>query len=193
MCHSQTVANKRCKDMKDTSLSRIILCLVLLISKGLHADEGDLEYKIKTAYLYNFTKFITWPEIKSPSFNICLLGTDPFGPVIHPIEKKSAFSLPIKVFRLPETGDLNINQVCQIVYLYKNNNSKLVFEKLKGTPQQLGTLVVGEGEDFTEEGGMIGFVNRDGKIRLKINLVPVKLTGLKISAKLLEVAEVIRE
>jgi len=179
--------------MKDNSLTRIIFCLVLLIPKGLHADEGDLEYKIKTAYLYNFTKFITWPEIKSPSFNICLLGNDPFGPVIQPIEKKTAFALPIKVVRLSETGNLNINQACQIVYLYKTNSSQVVFEKLKGSPQQLGTLVVGEGEDFTEEGGMIGFVNRDGKIRLKINLVSIKLTGLKISAKLLEVAEVIKE
>jgi hypothetical protein len=54
------------------------------------------------------------------------------------------------------------------------------------------TLVVGESGDFISQGGMIGFVNKQGKIKLQINLKTIKQSGLKISAKLLEVADVVK-
>ena len=38
---------------------------------------------------------------------------------------------------------------------------------------------------------MIGFVNRQGKIKLQINLKMLQQSDLKISAKLLEVAELV--
>ncbi len=88
--------------MKDTFLIRTLLGAALLFSSCLAADDGNLEYKVKAGYLYNFTKFVTWPESKSPTFNLCLLGSDPFGDAIDPIEEKSAFARPIKVIRLDE-------------------------------------------------------------------------------------------
>jgi YfiR/HmsC-like len=179
--------------MKDTFLSRTLLCFALLFSGCLSADDGSLEYKIKAGYLYNFTKFITWPELKSPSFNLCLLGNDPFGVVIAPIEKKSAFSLPIRVIRLDELVNSNLATLCHILYISGASNKKAFFEKMMASPQNIGTLVVGEGDAFAADGGMIGFVNRNGKIKLQINLLSVKRTGLKISAKLLEIAEIIKD
>jgi hypothetical protein len=52
-------------------------------------------------------------------------------------------------------------------------------------------LVVGEESAFVTQGGMIAFVKKDDKIRLQINLKPLQQSGLKISAKLLEVSEVV--
>ena len=54
------------------------------------------------------------------------------------------------------------------------------------------TLVVGEGGEFIEQGGMIGFVNKQDKIKLHINRTKIEQNRLKISAKLLEVADVIK-
>jgi hypothetical protein len=54
------------------------------------------------------------------------------------------------------------------------------------------TLIVGEGEEFIKQGGMIPFVNRQGKIKLLCNLERIKQSGLKISAKLIEVCEVVK-
>lgn len=182
--------------MKATSLSRALLCLGLLFTNSLIADSENLEYKIKAGYLYNFTKFITWPNINGATFNLCLLGNDPFGSVIDPIEKKSAFAKTIKVVRIDESDFLNNpNQKpdCHILYINGANKPQMVFEKIHANPNRPGMLIVGEGENFVTEGGMIGFVNRDGKIRLQINLQSVKLTDLKISAKLLEVAELVRD
>src|SRR5579872_3275570 len=41
------------------------------------------EYQVKAAYLANFGRFVEWSTsvavTKSESFNICVLGQDPFG------------------------------------------------------------------------------------------------------------------
>jgi len=41
--------------------------LILVVLAGMllpqPAGAGELETKIKTAYIYNFTKFIDWPEV----------------------------------------------------------------------------------------------------------------------------------
>ncbi len=182
--------------MKGIFLTRTLIFTTLLFSTCLAADDSNLEYKIKAGYLYNFTKFITWPEISGITFNLCILGDDPFGTVIDPIEKKSAFDRAIKVFRLDEEAFLSAQSLktdCHILYLSDADNQKIVFEKIQANPSSAGILVVGEGESFVAEGGMIGFVNRNGKIKLQINLQSVRQAGLKISAKLLEIAELIKE
>ena len=190
------VFNWRNKEMKDTFLIKTLLCLALLFSGQLAAEDDNLEYKVKVGYLYNFTKFITWPQTNSTTFNLCILGNDPFGDVIDPIEKKSAFSRSIRIIRLDETGflsDADFKSDCHILYVSTASNQKSVFEKLQANPRKAETLVVGEAEAFASNGGMIGFVNRNSKIKLQINLQSVKQTGLKISAKLLEIAELIKE
>jgi YfiR/HmsC-like len=182
--------------MKDTFLTKTLLFMALIFSGDLAADDDDLEYKIKAGYLYNFTKFITWPETNNATFNLCILGDDPFGAAINAIEKKSAFSRAIKILRLDEAVFLSgpdLTSNCHILYVGNTTNQKMVFEKIRANPHKDGILVVGETEAFVAEGGMIGFVNRDSKIKLQINLQSAKQAGIKISAKLLEVAELIKE
>ena len=41
-----------------------------LFSQLTCADEASVEYKIKAGYLYNFTKFVTWPEDNDKTFNL---------------------------------------------------------------------------------------------------------------------------
>lgn len=65
-----------------------------------YAQNDSIEYKIKAGYLYNFTKFITWPEDGAAAFNLCILGEDPFKSIIDPIKKRTVKNKPIQLFRL---------------------------------------------------------------------------------------------
>jgi len=42
------------------------------------------EYEVKAAFLYNFAKFVKWPEDEpmGPTFVIAVLGKDPFGEIL---------------------------------------------------------------------------------------------------------------
>lgn len=168
-----------------TSLWGLLNIALLCFSQLLFADDSVVEYKIKAGYLYNFTKFITWPGDGASTFNLCILGKDPFGALIDPIEKKVAQGRPIKVFRMDE---LKMGQQCHILYVGVADFFIKSRPINQGVPK---TLTVSEINEFAAQGGMIGFVNRDGKIKLQINLDAIKQGGLKISAKLLEVAEII--
>ena len=97
-----------------TSLWGLSNIALLFFSHILFADDSGVEYKIKAGYIYNFTKFITWPEDDAATFNLCLLGEDPFDILIDPIEKRVAHGKPIKVFRLDE---LDMGHQCHILYI----------------------------------------------------------------------------
>ncbi len=58
---------------------------------------------------------------------------------------------------------------------------------LKGTP----VLTAGESEHFVPQGGMIGFVPEDNKVRFEINLPAAEHAKLKVSARLLSFAKTV--
>jgi hypothetical protein len=171
--------------MKIIRLSCVLCCLICLLCAPLSYAETPApidEYKIKSGYLFNFTKFITWAEENTETFNICIVGNDPFGELIDPIEQRTAFNLPIKLFRL---STISKEQHCHIVYIGTGVNAKSAGLDNKNM------LTVGEEAAFITQGGMIAFVKRQDKIKLQINLKCLQKSGLKISAKLLEVVEIV--
>jgi len=168
--------------MNAAKLPLFLFCLgCLFFLRALYADDASVEYKIKAGYLYNFTKFITWPGDDTKTFNLCILGDNPFGDLIDPIEQRSALGRPIKLIRL---GSFTRQSRCHIIFIsaIKDLPSAKAFTR---------TLTVGESDGFAAQGGMIGFVNNESRIKLQINLQAIRQSGLKISAKLLEVAEII--
>jgi len=170
--------------MKLISVLWILGCL--LFSQLLSADDSSVEYKIKAGYLYNFTKFITWPADNAKTFNLCIVGDDPFGELIDPIEERSVMGRPIKLYRFNSLESIVKEPHCHILFVCSSIKDTLTIGNVDNS------LVVGESGDFIERGGMIGFVNKQGKIKLQINLKTIKQSNLKISAKLLEVAEVVK-
>lgn len=174
--------------MKIINLSGALFGVVLLLSQQAIADDAEVEYKVKAGYLYNFTKFITWPEDKSETFNLCIMGEDPFGDLIDPIEQRSAFGRPIKLFR---SNSFNKEPHCHILFISASIKDNALLKGILAMHNTNKSLTVGEGKDFAVQGGMIGFVNMQGKIKLQINLKILQQSDLKISAKLLEVAELV--
>jgi len=158
------------------------IALVFGLSFGTALGSDNLEYKIKAAYLYNFTKFISWPPKNTATFNICIVGSgsDPFNGLLDSLETKTALDKPIRVFRY---SDVKQTIDCHIVYF------DLSFPNTAAIAS--GSLSVSSLPHFAESGGMIGFVLEDEKIKLHINLKALKQNGLGISAKLIEVATLV--
>lgn len=174
-----------------TNLKRRILChawliglSLLLFLPTLHATP-TLEQKIKVAYIYNFTKFITWPQKPNDTFNLCILGKDPFGALFNSLKSKTALDVPIKLIKLQKTDPSNH---CHILFLGKRLKTNI-----KQSIPSTGILTVSEKNQFIQQGGIIGFVIKKGKVKLTININNAKKAGLAISAKLLEIAELVGE
>lgn len=172
---------------------RIVFLFFCCFSATVDADQASLEYKVKAGYLYNFTKFISWPEKQSETFNICILGQDPFGKILDPLEKRTVLGKPIRLYRSQSIKQL---QSCHILYFDQREIHHLreFNYSLSGvlTISSLdGTLTGSHHPFFAKYDGMIGFVIRDGRIKLQINQQVMKQNRLKISAKLMEIAELV--
>jgi YfiR/HmsC-like len=173
---------------------RMVLCilaafLIMLWSVPAQAGPNDKpsEYDVEAAYLFNFSKFITWPA-DSGSLSICVLGDDPFGQALDKIvtgEKVEGKSVVDKRITRSEEASS-----CSILYISASEASRLsrILLAVKDAP----VLTVSDLPDFLDRGGMIQFVLRDSRVRFAVNLAPTQHDGLALSSELLKVAVSVR-
>jgi hypothetical protein len=105
----------------------------------------------------------------------------------HVIEGKTINGRTFAIKHLASDSDLG---GCQILFISDSEASRMdgILEKAGALP----ILTVGEDEQFAQKNGIIDFVLKDGKVRLEIDLTAAKKTGLKISSRLLAVADVVK-
>jgi hypothetical protein len=177
--------------------NRVYILLLILILLGMTEvpcayAAGSKEYQVKAAFIYNFIKFVTWPEDtdKQAEFvKIAIIGKDPFGNKFKPIVKKRVKNKKIELIKYPafdKIADSNSLDRCQVIFICKSEtkNAQKIIKSVAGKP----ILVISEIDKFADLNGMIGFVKKDNKIRFEINLDASKLANLKISSQLLKLA-----
>lgn len=162
-------------------------------ARGLGAEASTLsETQVKALFLFNFTKYVEWPEsaFASPTapLTIGLLGdTELAEPLRALVAGKSVNGHPI-VIEDKITAERATN--CHILFVSgpRQNDQAALLLPLRGQP----VLVVGENEKFTRRGGIVNFGRRDSKVRLEINTVTAGESRLKLRSKLLGVADVVQ-
>lgn len=154
-----------------------------VFSSILYAAQNPLETKIKAAYLYNFTKFVDWPDKKGKAIQICVTGDDSLGKLLEDLASKQGGQ---EKFTVISGSKINPTE-CQILYL---NGSNREVDTLLNSAKEQNILTVSDNEHFSERGGIITLFWDNGKIRFEINLLAVSKTNLKISSKLLELAKI---
>jgi|ERR1700722_15189151 len=174
----------------------LFLILVLVLwspSQALSVNEGNSEYMVKLAFLYNFTKFVEWPSTsyQNPGapLAICIVGDDPFNQDLEmELRTRTVGAHPVDLKR-SKTSD--ILTACHIVFIpvTEKNQAARIVSGLKGS----STLTVGEVEGFALQGGIINFMIEDNKLHFEVNTLAAERAGLKISSKLLSLAKIVRE
>jgi hypothetical protein len=156
-------------------------------------NEETVEYPVKLAFLYNFTKFVDWPpdSYRGPGapLEICIVGNDPFSPAIEgELRTRTVGSHPIEVKTL---GPSDIMSACQIVFVpvTAEDQATRVVRSLKGS----SSLTVGETEGFTALGGIINLTAEGSKLHFEVNLLAAERAHLKISAKMLALAKIVHD
>ena len=137
-------------------------CMPLTIAVA----EQNLEYRVKAAFLLNFTKFIEFPSSDSAApgtpFAICVMGEDPFGAALDQlVEGETVSSRQIVVRRI--RGDAPGG--CGLVYVSKTDRD--IAQTLKAIGP--GVLTVGEGDSFLDDGGIIAFILENHRVRFNID------------------------
>jgi hypothetical protein len=147
------------------------------------------EYQVKAAWVYNFAKFIEWPDAESlGSMTICVYGKDPFGGFLdEAVRGKLVRGRPILIRRLPAEDESWAG--CQILFFGLNKVVRVeaALARLQGS----SILTIGESDGFARLGGMIGLVVDQGRVRFDINLAALAGARLKASSQLMEIGRVV--
>ncbi len=174
-------------------------CAMVLFGHGIDAGAGAQEpaadesvaygeYVVKAAFLYNFAKFTKWPSgtyaDASAPLTVCVLGKDAFGRALDSLAGKRINSRPVVVSRLAGVEE---SWQCQVVFISESEEERVpgIVGYLAGRP----ILTVCNAPSCTRFRGIIHFRVDLERIRFAIDNDTAKSAGLKLSSKLLSLAE----
>jgi hypothetical protein len=159
------------------------LCAIAVPARA----QPSLEYNVKAALLLNFARFIEWPEraFAGPDtpIDICIVAPNPFGDTLDRVldgETVGHRSLSARNIR-------NASQAvgCHLLFIPAGTEPRAVTLLNSSGPY---TVTVGESSKFEETGGAVSFVVEGGRVRFTVNLRPVEERGVRISARMLNLA-----
>lgn len=173
-------------------LRKLVLIWHFLAVLVANAAPGISEYQVKALFLFNFIKYVEWPQdtFEGPDtpITIGVFGKDPFnGDLQRAVNGKDINGRKIIVKTVGNDAD---PATFNLLFISASENANLdrILEAVKGSP----VLTVGEDWQFIKKGGIINFVIKDEKVRLEISLPASHEAHLQISSRLLSVADVVK-
>lgn len=170
-----------------------VFCFVLHCAASPLPVDSPSEYQVKAAFLFNFAKFVEWPADAFASsqapFVICVLGEDPFGPMLDAtLAGKTMGTHPVLLRRIKEHSDA---RRCHIVFVSssESRNFAAVVDSVRG----FAVLLVGDTDGFAAAGGSIEFTLEGNHVRFLINPDAAQRAGLMLSSKLLMLARIVHD
>jgi hypothetical protein len=164
------------------------LFAALAIAPCVHAQRAATEYEVKAAYLYNFGKFVAWPDKSAAKvgehFEICVLGEDPFGMALDTaVTGETIGGKGVAIKRISKPQDVGH---CRVVFISASEAARL--SEILATLDKASVLTVSDMPEFSQRGGMIEFVLDGNRVRFEVNVTNAEDAGLNLSAALLKVA-----
>ena len=162
------------------------------LATALMGGEPAEEYALKAAVLYNVTRFVEWPPeaFKSPSdpITICILGENPFGDALkQAVDGKTHDGRKFVVRQVPDVSKAG---TCQVLFISSSEQKR--FRSILTEVPSRATLTVGDTGGFTNQGGVVNLSVEGQKIRLQVNLAAANHAHIRISSRLLGLAEIVK-
>lgn len=148
------------------------------------------EYALKSVFLYNFIRFIGWPETafsgRDTPLIIGIVGADPFGSLLQEaVEGETFRGRPIQIEHYRSPREI---RPCHLLFAGASEGGRI--HEVLAAVAGASTVTVGETEDFVARGGMIALITDRNRVRLVINPETLRAAKLDVSSKLLRVADI---
>jgi len=187
--------NRRCRlphfAWRNAPILLLLASMPLAAPARPQAEDAPSGYQVKAAYLFNFLKFVEWPDesFADPLAPIVIgvAGEDPFGSALPQVVIGKTIQGRDLVIRKYHAGE--DMRGAHILFISSSERKRLpqVLSSLHGS----SVLTVADMEGFLESGGMIQFLNENDRVRFAINVDATSRAKLKMSSKLLSLARVV--
>ena len=169
----------------------LLLCAALLLSLFSALVQAQpskpTEYDVKAAYLYNFGKFVRWPESVSANtgrFFICLVGNEPLTKSLDSILQGATWEgKPVTAKPITTVDEVS---ACHVLFISSSRAEQ--WSQFRPVIQRLPILTVSDTPRFAQRNGMIELLLSQNRIRFEVNLEATDEAGISLSSELLKVA-----
>src|SRR6266540_559322 len=135
--------------------------------KGQEEVENLPEYVSKAGFLYNFAKYVEWPEEAfenaAAPISIGIVGPDPFGEDLEKtLKNKTVKDRSFTIHRFRDPAEI---RRCHILFVPRSEKARVgeILKKIDGWP----VLTVGEEAEFCRKGGSINVLIEKNKPKLE--------------------------
>lgn len=172
------------------SLGRVLVLWSLMLTHLLAQSPKQLDInELKALYIFNFTKFVDWPaeafETDDTPFRIAIVGRSDIAKPLELLCKSKTIKGRLAV--VVSAKNIEDLKSCHVVVPSKSGRLKLA--AFTGATPKRALLTIGEGDQFVRQGGMIGLVIRDKKLRYQVNLKSSKAANLDLRAQFIRGAQ----
>ena len=174
-----------------TALALALLAASAALGAAPADAERALERRVKAAFLFRFTEFVSWPDAAfvrpDAPFVIAVASRDGLAEELRQIASgRTVQGRAVEVRRVAEPEAL---QAAQMIFVADSDRPRLR-EWVRAAPRH--ALIVTESEGALAAGSVINFVIVEGRVRFEISLESAEKRGLRMSSRLLAVAQVVR-
>jgi hypothetical protein len=167
--------------------TRLLLAILLLAVSGVQTCRAELsELQVKSAYVFNFIKFVEWPDSVVKSGNkirLCVIGNDELHASLSALDGRKVGEYQIQI--IPHTGNEVLN-TCHVLYIGEQEQRRLIpiIKSLGAAP----VLTISDIPGFAERGGSIGLLSRNDRMLFEVNLASTRKAELRLSGQMLNLA-----
>lgn len=152
-------------------------------------DSEALELRVKAAFLYKFAGYVEWPpksfERPETPVTIGVIGAESLAAELtQAVTGRTVNDRVVRVKRLKAGESL---AGIHVLFIGRSESARL--DQLAQTAQPRSILTVSESDGALARGSVINFVLNDGRVRFEIALDSAEKSGLRLSSRLLAVAQ----
>jgi hypothetical protein len=142
-------------------------------------------HEIHAAMLYNFIKYVQWPNESEPGdFVVGVIGDENvFNTLKGWYDGKAKGTKKYVIKKLSAAGEA---ENCQVVYVGKSKNRD--FDIIKTSVNGKSVLTITDGNGMGHKGSCINFKVIDGKLKFELNQAMFTGSNLKVSTQLSSMA-----
>jgi len=167
----------------------LVLILFAVPSAQSQIDRAS-DIIVMAAYLYNFVKFTDW-KLLGPAepVTLCVIGdTRLAGALVETVRGQRVDGHPLGARAIGADASL---QLCHVLFISKSEAGRSValLDGLKRVP----VLTVSDSKGFAQSMGIIEFFLDGERLRFAINRDAADRAGVRLSSRLLSLAQIVRD
>jgi hypothetical protein len=169
------------------SALRFLLALLLYAGMSMQLCRAELsELQAKSAYVFNFIKFVEWPDKTfkaGDKLRLCVIGNDQLLASLSTLNGRKSGEHELLIVRADRSEVWN---ACHVLYIGDHEQRRFIpIIKSLGTAP---VLTISDIPDFAQRGGGIGLLTRNDRMLFEVNLASTRQAGLRLSSQMLNLA-----